>query len=136
MIQEYIALFEYEPDENAYSVVFPDLPGCYSYGRDYDDAVKMAHEALSLYAEEGRERMPQPRSLEQIKAEWEDWPEWESEYKFLVGKVALYPLKSDTRRFNVSMPANLVARIDRVARSRSAFLVSAAEHMLSSERRP
>jgi len=132
MIKEYIALFEYEPDKNAYSVVFPDLPGCYSYGRDYDEAVKMAHEALSLYAE--GEVLPSPRTMEQIKAEWDDWPEWESEYKFLIGKVALYPAKSETRRFNVNMPASLVARIDRVSRNRSAFLVSAAEHMLSGER--
>jgi len=133
MIKEYIALFEYEPDENAYSVIFPDLPGCYSYGRDYDEAVKMAHEALSLYAD-GEKRMPLPRSLEQIKAEWEDWPEWENQYKFLVSKVALYPAKSETQRLNVRMPASLVARIDRVSRSRSAFLVSAAEQLLSTER--
>jgi len=133
MIKEYIALFEYEPDENAYSVIFPDLPGCYSYGRDYDEAVKMAHEALSLYAD-GEECMPRPRSLEQIKTEWEDWPEWENEYKFLVSKVALYPTKSKTQRLNVRMPTNLVARIDRVSRSRSAFLVSAAEQLLSTER--
>jgi predicted RNase H-like HicB family nuclease len=86
MIKEYIALFEYEPDECAYSVIFPDLPGCYSYGRDYDEAVKMAREALSLYAD-GGEFMPQPRTLERIKAEWAEWPEWEMKYKFLTGKV-------------------------------------------------
>lgn len=132
MIREYIALFEYEAGESAYSVVFPDLPGCYSYGRDYDEAVKMAHEALSLYAE-GSESLPLPRTLELIKAEWEEWPEWEREHKFFVGKIALYPLKSEVQRFNISMPANLVARIDRVTRNRSAFLVSAAERMLSVE---
>jgi predicted RNase H-like HicB family nuclease len=130
MIREYIALFEYEQGESAYSVLFPDLPGCYSYGRDYDDAVKMAHEALALYAD-GNKDMPRPRSLEQIKAEWEEWPEWEKKHAFLAGKVALYPLKSEVQRFNISMPANLIARIDRVSRNRSAFLASAAEYMLT-----
>ena len=129
-IKEYIALFEYADGEKGFSVVFPDLAGCYSAGDDYDDAVRMAHEALSLYAD-GNEYMPGPRTLEQIRKEWADWNEWEKKYKFLVGKVALYPMKTESQRFNVIMPSNLVARIDRVARNRSAFLSSAAERLLA-----
>jgi predicted RNase H-like HicB family nuclease len=129
MIQEYIALFEYEDGEGGYGVVFPDLPGCFSAGDDYDDAVRMAHEALALYAE-GNDTMPEPRTLEEIKAGWEDWAAWEKNYKFLVGKVALYPIKAEAKRFNISMPADLVARIDRVASNRSAFIVAAAQRYL------
>jgi predicted RNase H-like HicB family nuclease len=129
MAKEYIALFEHEAGEKAYSVLFPDLPGCYSYGRDYDDAVRKAHEALSLYAD-GSGDMPEPRTLEQIKDEWADWSEWENNYKFLITKIALYPMKIEAQRFNISMPSDLVARIDRVAKNRSAFLTNAAERML------
>jgi predicted RNase H-like HicB family nuclease len=129
MAKEYIALFEYEDDEVGFDVVFPDLPGCYSSGKDYDDAVLMAHEAVALYAEDN-EQMPEPRSLEQIKNEWEDWETWEKDYQFLVGKVSLYPLKMSSQRFNVIMPSNLVSRIDKVARNRSAFLTRAAEYLL------
>ena len=128
MVKEYIALFEYE-DEAGYGVVFPDLYGCFSAGDDFDDALRNAHEALALYAE-GNDNMPEPRTLEQIKAEWEDWAEWEREYKFIVGKVALYPMKAEAQRFNISMSADLVARVDRVASNRSAFIATATENYL------
>ena len=127
-LTEYIALFECD-EEAGYGVVFPDLPGCFSAGDDYDDAVRNAHEALALYAE-GNDDMPEPRSLEQIRDGWEDWAEWENEYKFIVGKVALYPVKAESQRFNISMPADLVARIDRVASNRSSFIVAAAQSYL------
>jgi predicted RNase H-like HicB family nuclease len=44
----YLAVFE--GDENpGISVYFPDVPGCVSYGDDFDHALKMAKEALSLH---------------------------------------------------------------------------------------
>jgi predicted RNase H-like HicB family nuclease len=89
--REYVALFEFEDDMKGYSVVFPDLPGCFSAGDDYNAAVRNAHEALVLYAE-GEDELPVPRSLEQIKKEWADWAEWEKSYTFRIGKVALFPI--------------------------------------------
>ena len=44
----YTAVFT--PEENgAYSVHFPDLPGCYASGDDLPDAVRMAQDALCLW---------------------------------------------------------------------------------------
>ncbi len=44
----YLAVFE--TDENPdISVYFPDVPGCVSWGTDFDHALKMAQEALSLH---------------------------------------------------------------------------------------
>jgi predicted RNase H-like HicB family nuclease len=44
----YLAVFE--RDENpGFSVYFPDVPGCISCGDDFDQALKMAQEALSLH---------------------------------------------------------------------------------------
>jgi len=44
----YLAVFE--TDENpGISVYFPDVPGCVSCGDDFDHALKMAKEALSLH---------------------------------------------------------------------------------------
>jgi hypothetical protein len=110
-------------------VAFPDLPGCISGGENFEDAVRMAHEALSLYAD-GEDDLPEPRSLEKIKAQWEDWAEWEKNYKFLVGEVALYPLKPQVKKFNISMDERLVNRIDRISKNRSAFIAQAVEKML------
>ena len=52
-----------------------------------------------MYAD-GNDNMPEPHTLEEIKAGWADWKEWEKEYKFLVGKVVLYHTKSEAQRFN------------------------------------
>ena len=89
-MKKYIALFEYEENGKGYGVIFPDLPGLASAGDSYDEAYRMAHEGLAFHleglAEEGIP-IPEPRSLEQIKAEWEDWNEWESEYDFIVSNI-------------------------------------------------
>jgi len=132
MTKEYLALFECDDESKGFGVIFPDLPGCNSAGYDFDDAFRMAHEALSLYAEDNSD-MPLPRTLEQIKAEWEDWHEWESAFQFYLVKIALYPLKPATRKFNISLDERLVRRIDRVTNNRSAFISEAIEKMLNSQ---
>jgi len=44
----YLAVFE--TDENpGISVYFPDVPGCATCGDDFDDALRMAQEALALH---------------------------------------------------------------------------------------
>lgn len=44
----YLAVLEPGTD-GAYSVSFPDLPGCYSYGATIEEAQKMATEAAELH---------------------------------------------------------------------------------------
>jgi Uncharacterized conserved protein len=126
-MKHYIALFE-ENGKGGYGVVFPDLPGCISVGDNYEDAVQMAHEALSLYAD--GEKMPTPRTLEQIKKTWEEWREWEENYSFVVGYVALLPLKGAQKRVNIMIDEKLLAQIDTVSKNRSSFLSDAARRML------
>ncbi|MDR1815121.1 MAG: type II toxin-antitoxin system HicB family antitoxin [Clostridiales Family XIII bacterium] len=128
-MKEYIALFEYEEGKSEVGVVFPDLPGCHSAGKDFDDAYRKAHEALSLYAEDSV-ALPEPRSIERIRSEWADWAEWSKSYRFYVVKVALLPLKPVTRKFNISLDERLVRKIDRVAKNRSAFIAAAIEQAL------
>jgi len=129
-MKDYIALFEYEEGKPGFGVVFPDLPGLISAGSDYEDALCMAHEALSFYAE-GEVDMPEPKTLEEIKSDWSDWAEWERNYNFYIGKVAFYPLKTKTRKFNISVDEKLVQRIDRITKNRSAFIVEAIERLLA-----
>jgi predicted RNase H-like HicB family nuclease len=134
-VKKYIAFFEYD-ENDGYSVVFPDLPGCFSAGDDYDDTYRMAHDALALHLK-GLEAegypVPEPRSLEQIKAKWEDWPEWEKNYKFLVVPVAVLPVSEKSVRVNVMLPEATLYRIDAVSKNRSAFLAYAAERMFEDE---
>jgi len=131
-VNNYIALFEYVSGEEGFSVVIPDIPGFSSSGETYEDAVKNATEGLASHIEVMKEygaAIPAPRSLEQIKVEWEAWADWEKEYDFYIGCLPVLP-PYGTQKILVSIDTGLVARIDRVAKNRSAFFASAAERML------
>lgn len=45
----YPALFEWDEDDKAYNVSFPDLPGCLTFGETREEAERMAADALSGY---------------------------------------------------------------------------------------
>lgn len=58
----YLAVLEPGAD-GSYSIFFPDLPGCFSYGKDLDEAQRMANEAASLHVygmECDNEEIPAP----------------------------------------------------------------------------
>ena len=40
----YPAVIEYDREDNAYNVSFPDLPGCLTFGNTIDDAKENAKE--------------------------------------------------------------------------------------------
>ena len=59
----YPAVFEYDNDDGAYNVSFPDLPGCFTYGATLDEAKVNAAEVLSAYLESidsRRMKIPEP----------------------------------------------------------------------------
>jgi predicted RNase H-like HicB family nuclease len=131
-MKQYIAFIT--TDGPVFSVVFPDFPGCVSAGKDFEDAVRMAHEALSGHVEcmkDARLRIPEPSSLDEIKKHWEDWNDWkDSEYTTAL--IALVP-SHETRKYTISMDSSLMARIDGVTKNRSAFLAKAAEEFLGGQ---
>lgn len=56
--------------EGGYSVIVPDLPGCYTQGETIREAMENAHEAILCYLEgEGKNHQPSRRSvlLKEIK---------------------------------------------------------------------
>jgi antitoxin HicB len=44
------------PEDGAYSVTVPALPGCVTFGRTVEEAIEMAREAISLWIEDMVER--------------------------------------------------------------------------------
>ncbi len=63
----YFAIFE--PTEAGYSVYFPDLPGCISFGKNFEEAQKEAADALRLHLygmEKDGEEIPLPSKEPQI----------------------------------------------------------------------
>ena len=65
----YTAVFT--PEANgAYSVIFPDLQGCYTSGDDMADAIYMAHDVLNLTLydlEQDKKHIPQASKPQDIK---------------------------------------------------------------------
>lgn len=129
-MRQYIALIHKDPDSD-YGVSFPDLPGCISAGSTLDEARAMAVEALALHLEglaEDGEAVPEPSSLEAIMAD--------AENKHGVAVLVDAPAPAvRSMRINVTLPADLLEAIDKVAESegftRSGFLAQAARKALA-----
>ncbi len=69
---EFIFLAVFEPTESGYSVYFPDLPGCVSYGAGFEGARKQAAEALGLHIysmEKDGDEIPTPSESPQVDPE-------------------------------------------------------------------
>lgn len=65
MVSDFVfsAMIKYSRSDRAYTVTFPDLPGCVTFGNTLDEAKGMAAEALSGYLAsifERNARMPKP----------------------------------------------------------------------------
>lgn len=100
----YLAVFE--PTDVGYSVYFPDLPGCISYGKTFAQAQKEAEDALGLHLygmEKDGEEIPVPSSQPQVDPE--------TNQGYLVSYVTVFPSvvanELDNRRVktNVTIPA-------------------------------
>ncbi len=50
-ISSYFAIFE-PTEEGGFNVLFPDFPGCVTFGKNFEEAKKMAKEVLELWLEE------------------------------------------------------------------------------------
>jgi predicted RNase H-like HicB family nuclease len=64
----------HKDEDSAVGIVFPDLPGCFSAGDTYDEAIANAHEALRLYADAERRSgraLPPPSTFEALYADRE-----------------------------------------------------------------
>jgi predicted RNase H-like HicB family nuclease len=115
-----------------FSVFFPDLPGLASAGDTMQDAALQAEEALQLHIDgmliDG-ETLPEPRSLDRIPRD----PAVKEVARILV-RVDVPSTKA--LRLNVTLPEDLVHRIDAHANNRSRFLAEAAERALAGQPRP
>ncbi len=49
-VLNYRVILRKEP-EGGYTVIVPALPGCVTYGKTIEEAIKMAKEAIELYVE-------------------------------------------------------------------------------------
>ena len=128
----YIAVVHKDP-ESDFGVSFPDFPGCITAGSSIDEAKDMAHDALSLHVKgllEDGDNIPSPSKLEDIM----DDPEYSDAAAILV--VTVSEAKPRSVRVNITVPEDMLRRIDAIAKkrgmSRSSFLVNAAQNAITS----
>ena len=106
-----------------YGVTVPGLPGCFSAGDTLYEALDSVREAIDLHlegmAEEGTP-LPEPRSLVEYQAD----PDY-ADGAWAAVEVDVSRVEGKTEKVNITLPRNLIRRIDEASRtrgpSRSAF---------------
>jgi predicted RNase H-like HicB family nuclease len=132
MTVRYIA-FVHEDLTGGFSVSFPDVPGCNTFGDTVEDALKAATEALSGnlgVSIDAGDPLPKPTSFGELGADAR------RKSAFSRGDALMVLVEADpdlfrSIRVNVNLPRDLLRRIDAVARNRSRFLVEAAKEKLA-----
>ena len=112
----------------AYGVVVPDLPGCFSAGDTLNEAMDNAREAVELWLEiaiDDGMAIPEPASLDehQRKREFKGWT-WG------LVTVDIASLSDKAERINITLPSRVLRRIDQAAKeageSRSGYIAMRA----------
>ena len=127
----YIAVVHKDPKSD-FGVSFPDFPGCITAGSSIDEAKDMAHDALSLHIKgmmEDGDNIPAPSKLEDIM----DDSDYSDAAAILI--VSISETKPRSVRVNITVPEDMLRKIDTVAKkrgmSRSSFLVHAAQSAIA-----
>lgn len=116
--------------ESDYGVTVPDVPGCFSAGSTFSEALENVHEALALHLEgmvADGDDLPQAKEVDEHFGN----PDYEGGV-WAVVDFDLTPYLGKSVRFNASLPENLLMRIDEKVNkdhryaSRSGFLATAA----------
>ena len=112
----------------AYGVVVPDLPGCFSAGDTLNEAMDNAREAVELWLEVAIDdgmAIPEPATLDthQRKREFKGWT-WG------LVTVDIASLSDKAERINITLPSRVLRRIDQAAKeageSRSGYIARRA----------
>lgn len=140
----YYYFAQFMPDgaqKGVYNVIFPDLPGCCTFGKGLGGAMQAAMDALTGYLEvemDDDEALPPPSDHATAKARAEadarelgiDVPP-ETLYLLVPADPKMEPFV----RLNISMQPRLLAQLDRRARkegmTRSGFIAAAAKEYMA-----
>ncbi|EQC1353642.1 type II toxin-antitoxin system HicB family antitoxin, partial [Escherichia coli] len=115
-----------DKSDSSFGVRVPDIPGCFSGGNNYQDAIESAHEAIEAHIEllvENGEAVPKATCIEN----WLEDPDYSDAVWALVD-VDITRLMGKAEKINVTLPSLLIRRIDQFVAahpeygSRSGFL--------------
>jgi predicted RNase H-like HicB family nuclease len=116
-----------------YGVTVPDLPGCFSSGVTIEEALENVQEAILTHVEGllmDNEVIPNPSSIEELKRGVNS-----DKVTWGLVTVDLAKLSNEVKRINVSIPENILSKIDTFAQregeTRSGLLATAALEYIS-----
>lgn len=115
-----------------YGVTVPDLPGCFSAGDTFEDALQSVTEAIDLHLEgitEDGHEIPIPRPISEHRSN----PDF-VEGIWAVVDIDVSRFDGRTEKINITVPRRVLAKIDNYAKAhgatRSGFLVEAARRVM------
>jgi predicted RNase H-like HicB family nuclease/predicted RNA binding protein YcfA (HicA-like mRNA interferase family) len=116
-------------ETEAFGVVVPDLPGCFSAGDTMEEAMAKAEESIAAWIEtalDAGQDIPLPSSVEALRKKHKEWKTW----VWAVVKVDPAVLDDTLERVNISLPRRVLHRLDALARAtgetRSGFIARMA----------
>lgn len=127
----------HKDEHSDFGVSIPDIPGCYSAGSTYDEALTNAIEAIECHLEGllmDNELIPLGTTLDR----------WINEKEFQGGiwafvDIDLSQISGKAKRINITMPERVLRLIDlyaknHVIKNRSSFLADAALSYMESHK--
>jgi predicted RNase H-like HicB family nuclease len=125
---KYPVAIEAGTDTTAWSVVVPDLPGCFSAGDSLDEAYDNAKEAIAVWinaALDDGQIIPVAKTLAEhvVSKDFKGW-------QWAIVDVDLAQFDDKVERINISIPKRVLRQIDNfvapTSENRSEFLARAA----------
>ena len=115
-----------------FGVAVPDLPGCFSAGGTFDEALDSVLEAIDLHLEgltEDGGDIPAPRPMAEHRAN----PDF-ADGIWAMADVDVSRFEGRAEKINITLPRRLLTKIDAYARThgttRSGFLAEAARRAM------
>jgi predicted RNase H-like HicB family nuclease len=115
--------------KHAHGVTFPDFPGCFAAADDWEALPAAIQEAVQAHFHGEPDAVPPPTALELLARDKRF-----TGGVWLLAELDLSRIDTSPVRLNISLPANLVQRIDSWASehhmTRSGFLAQAAQRAM------
>lgn len=115
--------------DEAVEVEFPDLQGCYTFGKDWEEALEHAEDVLGAWLANA-----EPEFIKQPSKHHELEPLFGQELVPIAVNESIISSYKKLKRFNVIFSADVLKQVDKFRKKnglkRSAFLQKAAEEYL------
>ena len=116
-----------------YGVIVSDLPGCYSAGGTFEEALINAEEAILTHLEGlmmDNDPIPLPSKIDQLQS-----VKQHRKGVWALVDVDIKKITQETKRINITIPSNILAKIDaftdKTNESRSRLFLKAALEYIS-----